>query len=39
LEQQLEAAECKLVDCGIVCDGNHVHEPCEDPECWLNERR
>jgi len=34
LRKKVEELECRLVDRGLVCDGNHAHGPCEDPECW-----
>lgn len=37
LREELAAHEATigaLVDRGVICDGNHSHGPCDDPECW-----
>jgi hypothetical protein len=36
-DQELQL--CQAVDDGRMCDGNHAHGPCRDPECWHHSRR
>lgn len=33
-EKEIEGHRCKLVEHGLLCDGNHPAPACKDAECW-----